>query len=216
MAYLYTQQILDTECIGNSLNDKINPNFLSLDNTIQSLSATTQTLTNNLRTDVNSVSGQVYGTGSVLQVATRQFTPSSTITLGNIGIVTEITQATPLTITRKRSNSSLIVELNGGRYGTTTNNAGMSTWFFVSLNGGTYISITGNASTQFANEFIFSSYGSIQGTHSIRYLYIPPTSANTVAIKIYAASYAVNNQVWAYNDVNGAIPVTYSITEIAG
>lgn len=38
MGYLHTQNILNTECIGNSLDDKINPNFLNLDNAVQFLS----------------------------------------------------------------------------------------------------------------------------------------------------------------------------------
>jgi hypothetical protein len=38
MGYVHTQNILNTECIGNSLDDKINPNFLNLDNAVQFLS----------------------------------------------------------------------------------------------------------------------------------------------------------------------------------
>jgi hypothetical protein len=38
MGYLHTQNILSTEVIGNSLDDKINPNFLRLDDAVQFLS----------------------------------------------------------------------------------------------------------------------------------------------------------------------------------
>jgi hypothetical protein len=217
MPRLLTGFIDENDCIGDSLDSAggINPSFLALDEAVQSLSAVNNSLITNLRTDVNSVSGQVYGAGSILQVVTRQFTPSPTITLGNAGVVTEIIQATPLTITRKRNNSSLLIELYGGRYGTTTSSAGIHTWFYVSLNGGTYSSATGSAATQFANEFVFAGNSSIQGPHTIKYLYQPATNINTVALKIYGASYLTASQVWAHNDTNGAIPVTYSITEIA-
>lgn len=40
MPYLYTTQINEDECIGDSLDEKINPNFLSLDNAVQGLSGT--------------------------------------------------------------------------------------------------------------------------------------------------------------------------------
>lgn len=39
MPHLLTQSISQTECIGDSLDDKINPNFLKLDEAVQSLSA---------------------------------------------------------------------------------------------------------------------------------------------------------------------------------
>lgn len=223
-----TGYIDENDCIGDSLGDQtigggskstINANSLALDEAVQSLSATGNTQTSlitNLRTNVNSVSAQVYGAGSVLQVVTRQFTPNPTITLGNAGVVTEITQVTPLTITRKRNNSSLLVELFGGRYATTAAGAGIHTWFYVSLNGGAYNSITGSAAAQFANEFVWSSSGGIQTPHSIKYLYQPAANISTIAVKIYAASYNLNSQVWTYNNADGAIPVTYSITEIAG
>jgi hypothetical protein len=221
MPRLLTGFIDENDCIGDSLDSSggINPSFLALDEAVQSLSAVNNsqnTLITNLRTDVNSVSSQVYGSGSVLQTVFRQFTPSPTITLGAAGTVVEITQATPLTITRKRSNSSLLIELFGGRYATLAANQGIHTWLYISLNGGSYNSIFGGATTtQNVNEFLWSSGGGIQGPHSIKYLYQPASNINTVALKIYAASYVGGSQLWAYNNSDGAIPVTYTITEIA-
>lgn len=47
MAHVITSSISETECIGDSLNTKINPNFLNLDNSVQSLSTSVQSLSTN-------------------------------------------------------------------------------------------------------------------------------------------------------------------------
>jgi hypothetical protein len=48
MAHVITNSISETECIGDSLNTKINPNFLNLDNSVQSLSTNKNIFTGNV------------------------------------------------------------------------------------------------------------------------------------------------------------------------
>ena len=215
MSTIYTDTISDIECIGDSL-DKINNNFENLGTAVVNASSTLTTRISNVSTQVLSVSSQVFGAGSTLQTVFNQVTPGAAITLGNAGIVTEITQLPPITLTRKSRTSSLILELNGGRYSAGTG-AGMSTWFYVNSGTGVFGSVTGSPAVQYANEFIYiaGTAANLQAAHAIRYLYQPPVSVSAVSIKIYAASYAVNSQVWTSSDIAGSIPITYSITEIA-
>jgi hypothetical protein len=72
MPHNITNSISETECIGDSLNTKINPNFLKLDEAVQSLSASLSANTQNLSANIqnlsankNTFSGSVTISGSL-------------------------------------------------------------------------------------------------------------------------------------------------------
>jgi hypothetical protein len=112
---------------------------------------------------------------------------------------------TAVSLTRKLSNSKILLTLNGGRFAISGGNA-VSTYFYVSHNGGTYANVTSGRLA-----FISQGGGSMTGTHSVIFIYTPASNITTIAFKVY---YATNSSSVNWHQGN-AEPFFVSISEIS-
>ena len=175
---------------------------------MQDLSATANTNITNLRTDVNSVSGQVYGAGAILQKIVSVQTPA-TITTGASIVDSGLTA---LTLTRKRTNSKILFELVGGRSASASTTGHLS-WLYTSENFGSYAHYNGVAAA--ASNTAEFMYGAQQGPHSFQVYYTPGSNVLTLGFKIYIQRFSTTNTSWHTNDASAAPPFILSVTEIA-
>lgn len=197
MAFITIQ---GTESIGNSLSS-INLNAQNFDTRITSLENTTALL-NSRTTAIESV---VNAQGFVLQkiIGTPQLlgsvgTTSTGSNLANTGI-------SDLTITRKKSNSLLLIELNGGAY-RVPSGATLRTFFTNTAN----VDVIGGPV-----ELIYHNAGGvITSTHAIRALFDPGVNVQSVSIRVQYLNTGAN-VFWNYIAANfPQTPVTLSISEI--
>lgn len=200
--------IQPTECIGNSLNT-INNNYQALRVGV----CDNQDQINALRTLLFDLSGAIQTTpslsaGQVLQVVTQ------TTNLNQIGgAITSITDTgiPALTLTRKSTNSKILIDLVGGR-AYTNSLAPTRTYFYALLNGvGSYANIDGSSRSV---EYLDSVSG-VWSTHNARYLYTPSSATTTIALKVYYSISSATSTFWHYVGTT-AEPLILTMTEIAG
>lgn len=187
-----------SELAPGGINNRTLITDLSSNDTFLFYDTTDQTLK---KVDFNSMQP----TGSILQVVTFVQNISSTLssgTLANTGI-------TPLTLTRRQSNSKILMELTGGRW--TGGNTYGATYFYVSENEGPLYNPVTLGTT--AVEYIYDGNGAGQGPHMARYVYTPSLSVNTISLSIYYITNGGGSYPWHTANTE---PFVLTMTEIKG
>jgi hypothetical protein len=197
MAYI---TIAGTESIGNSLSS-INLNAQNFDTRITSLESTTSLL----NTRIVAIESLVNAQGYVVQKVTS--TPQL---LGNVGTTATSTTLTnvgipDLTLVRKKINSLILIELNGGSY-RVPSGATLRTFFTNTAN----VDVIGSPV-----ELIYHNAGGVQtGPHAIRAFYDPGSGTPSVTIRTMFLNSGAN-VFWNYTATNfPQALVNLSITEI--
>lgn len=162
MARVHTTAFNETDCIGDCY-EPINNSLNNLDTAIQNLSGvqnTANTNITNLRTDVNSVSSQVYATGSVLQVVYLESSAKQNITSPDISQITGL-QAT---ITPKRAGSKILLQAM-------INNNGLhvASFGFLQYVNPSFVRIGGVSNTNSANAIATTYYGGATTSNDFMY-----------------------------------------------
>ncbi len=116
MARRHTQIIPETDCIGDSLDLRINPNFLNLDEAVQSLSA----YDNSLRAAITLagsdliVPGDLRVNGNITQAPVISYTGTTTVTTVGSDTVIAFTSDGTFTVTNALGLNARILVVGGG------------------------------------------------------------------------------------------------------
>ena len=225
MAYLYTQQILDTECIGNSLNDKINPNFLGLDEAVQSLSALTLNVTSFRNKLINAqglVNQRVYVSGTVTTIA-NQYTLDRWRVVTLSQNLTFSTSQNVVTFTAPAGGIEQVIEGNNIETGTyvlnwtgtataTVNGTARTKGQTFSLTGGSNVTVTFSNGT-------FSLPQLEKATKPLAFEYRPFGVELALCQRYYEKSYPVDVAPGAVDDYRGStyeLQAVYTTNAFAG
>jgi hypothetical protein len=125
------------ECIGDSLV-KLNSNFSGLDADISGLG----TNITNVNTRVTNLSGQVYGSGSVLQVVYAFSNTLQTIASQNLAVIPSLN----ISIVPKKTNSKILIQATINSSATYVASFGVGRY-----TGPTWAAIGGNTNTNSTN-----------------------------------------------------------------
>lgn len=177
MARVHTTAFNETDCIGDCY-EPINNSLDNLDTAVQSISSTANTNITNLRTDVNSVSSQVYATGSILQVVYLESSARQNITSADISQITGL-QAT---ITPKKANSKILLQAminSNGLY--------VASFGFLQQVGASFVRIGGVTNTNSNNAIATTFDGATTTTNGYMY--------NTYITHLHIPSYTLGQSL---------------------